>query len=180
METLIAVLALLLGAVAGWIARDRTLAHVAFETSAKRVPELEAEVNAVRSKVEELTVEASRLETELGNQQKVVEEKEATLANLRSQIEKELKNLMGQHVVDVGTHLGKTVNAYNSFVGSLASSGMPQGRKFHELEVEGTQEPLKELSPVETVGRSLSAADAIGLSEHNGVNTSSRGLGTNV
>lgn len=56
---------------------------------------------------------------------------------------------MGEHVVRVGKGLDSAVSHYNSFVGSLESSVMPQARSFAELHVAGTDKPLPMLEPVE-------------------------------
>jgi len=66
---------------------------------------------------------------------------------------------MGGHVAGVGAGLDTAVKRYNELVGSLESRVMPQARKFTELDVEGTQEPLAELRQVETQTRSLRAAE---------------------
>ncbi len=60
---------------------------------------------------------------------------------------------MGSHVAGVGAGLDSAVRRYNDLVGSLESRVMPQARRFNELEVEGTGEPLAELKPVETQTR---------------------------
>ena len=62
---------------------------------------------------------------------------------------------MGGHVVDLGKGLEGAVKHYNSFVGSLESRVMPQARRFNELEVDGTQDPLPELKPIETEARQV-------------------------
>ena len=62
---------------------------------------------------------------------------------------------MGGHVVDVGRGLDSAVRRYNDLVGSLEQSVMPQARRFNELEVEGTQDALPELRPVETGTRQV-------------------------
>jgi DNA recombination protein RmuC len=67
---------------------------------------------------------------------------------------------MGGHIVQVGAGLGRAVEHYNKFVGSLEGSVMPQARRFNELAVEGTHEALPELKPIETeprqpIGRDL-------------------------
>ena len=61
--------------------------------------------------------------------------------------------VMGNHVAGVGAGLDSAVKRYNDLVGSLESRVMPQARRFNELEVEGTGEPLVELKPVETQTR---------------------------
>jgi DNA recombination protein RmuC len=57
---------------------------------------------------------------------------------------------MGDHVVKLGQGLDGAVKTYNNFVASLGSRVMPQARRFNELDLEGTQEKLPELKPVET------------------------------
>jgi DNA recombination protein RmuC len=62
---------------------------------------------------------------------------------------------MGGHVVDLGKGLEGAVKHFNNFVGSLESRVMPQARRFNELEVDGTQDPMPELKPIETEARQL-------------------------
>ena len=62
---------------------------------------------------------------------------------------------MGGHVVDVGRGLDTAVRRYNDLVGSLEQSVMPQARRFNELDVDGTQDALPELRPVETGTRQV-------------------------
>ncbi len=57
----------------------------------------------------------------------------------------------GDHVVDLGKHINNAAKKYNLLVGSLENSVMPQARRFNELGVEGTGEPLVELAEVDTV-----------------------------
>jgi DNA recombination protein RmuC len=66
---------------------------------------------------------------------------------------------MGGHIAQVGSGLGRAVEHYNKFVGSLESSVMPQARRFNELAVEGTHEALPELRPVEIEPRQLVGRD---------------------
>jgi DNA recombination protein RmuC len=67
---------------------------------------------------------------------------------------------MGDHVGKLGAGLETAVKNYNNFVASLESRVLPAGRRFSELEVEGTQDPLPELRPVETEIRALRDAEA--------------------
>jgi DNA recombination protein RmuC len=62
---------------------------------------------------------------------------------------------MGGHVAGVGAGLDSAVKRYNDLVGSLESRVLTQARKFSELELDGTQEPLAELRQVETQIRPL-------------------------
>jgi DNA recombination protein RmuC len=66
--------------------------------------------------------------------------------------------VMGGHVAGVGAGLDNAVKRYNDLVGSLESRVLPQARRFNELELEGTQEPLAELRHVETQLRPLRGA----------------------
>lgn len=68
---------------------------------------------------------------------------------------------MGGHVAGVGAGLDSAVKRYNDLVGSLESRVLTQARRFTELELDGTQEPLAELKQVETQIRPLRAADAV-------------------
>jgi DNA recombination protein RmuC len=65
---------------------------------------------------------------------------------------------MGSHVAGMGAGLDNAVKRYNDLVGSLESRVLPQARRFTELELEGTQEPLAELRTVETQLRPLRLA----------------------
>lgn len=64
---------------------------------------------------------------------------------------------MGGHVVNLGKGLDSAVRYYNSFIGSLEGRVMPQARKFNELQVDGTGEPLAELKAIELETRRLRA-----------------------
>lgn len=59
-------------------------------------------------------------------------------------------SVMGNHVAGMGGDIGRLSKRYNSFVGSLETSVMPQARKFSELDVEGTTKALEDLKPLET------------------------------
>ena len=65
---------------------------------------------------------------------------------------------MGGHVAGIGAALDNATKRYNDLVGSLESRVLPQARKFSELELDGTQEPLTELRQIETQIRPLRAA----------------------
>jgi len=71
---------------------------------------------------------------------------------------------MGGHIVGLGTSLAGSIGKYNQFVGSLEGSVMPQARRFHEFEVEGTGSELPVLTPVETEPRQLRADRDVSVS----------------
>jgi DNA recombination protein RmuC len=83
-----------------------------------------------------------------GWRQEKVADNARRIADLGRDLYRRLQ-IMGGHITDFGKHLEKTVKSYNGFVGSLEGSVLPQARKFQELEVEGTQEPIPELAPLE-------------------------------
>lgn len=63
--------------------------------------------------------------------------------------------IMGNHVTKLGNTIRLSVEHYSRFVGSLEGSVMPQARRFRELDVEGTQDALPELKPIEILPREL-------------------------
>lgn len=67
---------------------------------------------------------------------------------------------MTEHVSALGRGLDGAVKHYNSFVASLESRVMPQGRRFTELDLDGAQAPLPEPRPVETQTRQLRSDSA--------------------
>jgi DNA recombination protein RmuC len=84
-----------------------------------------------------------------GWRQEKVAENAAIVAELGRDLYKRLSAL-GSHVTSMGRSVENAVKHYNSLVGSLEGSVLPQARKFNELQVEGTSEPLPELGPIET------------------------------
>ena len=82
-----------------------------------------------------------------GWRQEKVAENARQVAELGRDLYKRLA-AMGDHVVSLGGALERGVRSYNSFVGSLEGSVMPQARRFVELEIAKSDERLTELSPV--------------------------------
>jgi DNA recombination protein RmuC len=60
---------------------------------------------------------------------------------------------MADHIGRCGDALGRSVQHYNQLVGSLEHSVMPQARRFHELEVEGTATAIPLLRQIEVQPR---------------------------
>ena len=84
------------------------------------------------------------------------QEKMAEDATRVAELAKELYGrlaTMGGFVEQLGDRLGKAVASYNSFVGSLESKVLPQGRKFLELSVDPGAKNLPALEPIETAIR---------------------------
>ena len=84
-----------------------------------------------------------------GWRQEKVAENAAIVAELGRDLYKRLAAL-GGHVTAMGRSVENSVKHFNALVGSLEGSVLPQARKFNELQVEGTAEPLPELCPIET------------------------------
>jgi DNA recombination protein RmuC len=84
-----------------------------------------------------------------GWRQEKVADNARRIADLARDLYRRLQT-MGGHVSDFGKQLEKTVKSYNGFVGSLEASVLPQARKFQELEVEGSQEAIPTLAPLES------------------------------
>jgi DNA recombination protein RmuC len=61
--------------------------------------------------------------------------------------------VMGEHIVRLRASLDKSVRHFNSFVGSLEGSVLPQARRFRELGAAGGSRTLQLLEPVETEPR---------------------------
>ncbi|MGB0481249.1 MAG: DNA recombination protein RmuC, partial [Alphaproteobacteria bacterium] len=49
-----------------------------------------------------------------------------------------------------GDALNQSVNRYNGFIGTLEAQVMPQARRFNELQVEGSQDPLPKLEGLDS------------------------------
>jgi DNA recombination protein RmuC len=62
---------------------------------------------------------------------------------------------MTTHIEHCGDALGKSVNSFNQFIGSIEKSVMPKARRFTELEVEGTAAELPKLEYIDVKPRPL-------------------------
>lgn len=71
------------------------------------------------------------------------------IAALGQELYKRL-SIMGNHIADLGNNLDKVVKKYNTFVGSLETSVLPQARKFTELGIEGAAKEIDEIALIET------------------------------
>ncbi|MBO0766371.1 MAG: DNA recombination protein RmuC [Hyphomicrobiaceae bacterium] len=84
---------------------------------------------------------------------------------------------MAEHISRCGDTLGRSVQHYNQLVGSLEHSVMPQARRFHELEVEGTATELALLAQIEVQPRALRPqpeAESIGDTAQTAAQTTAR------
>lgn len=83
------------------------------------------------------------------------------LADIRGHAEelyKRLKVFIG-HVSDIGCHLDKSREAYNSAIGSFESRLMPHARRIEQLEAAPTDVRIEEPAPIETPLRQIRSAD---------------------
>jgi DNA recombination protein RmuC len=64
---------------------------------------------------------------------------------------------MSEHFEKLGDALNRTVNAYNSTVGSLEKNVLSSARKFKELRPANSKQ-LEEMEPVEIMPRVLDAS----------------------
>jgi DNA recombination protein RmuC len=60
---------------------------------------------------------------------------------------------MGERVQKMGNALDNTVKSYNDFVGTLETSVLPQARKFKELGVEGAEDQIARVEPIDRAAR---------------------------
>ena len=86
--------------------------------------------------------------------------------------------VMTEHIHNCGGALGKSVQCFNQFIGSLEHSVMPQARRFHELEVSGAGGEIAPLEPIEIEPRLLRAdrdfAGQLGVSANSNTDTERR------
>jgi DNA recombination protein RmuC len=88
----------------------------------------------------------------LGWQQEAIAENAREVADLGKELYVRLCT-MGDHVAKLGKNLEISVKAYNSFVGSLEGSVMPQARKFKELRITDGSKTVELLEPIATEAR---------------------------
>jgi DNA recombination protein RmuC len=92
-----------------------------------------------------------------GWRQASVAENAAVIRALGEELHRRL-NTFTSHVAKVGKSLTAAIDAYNSAVGSLDRSVLPQARRFPELGVTGDA-PLPSLEPIERMARLPAAQD---------------------
>ena len=129
-----------------------------FAAAAERDPQLFEDAIAARVLiVTPTTLIALAKAIAFGWKQEKIAAKTKIVADLARDLYRRLA-VMGGHVVDLGRGLDGAVRHYNQFVGSLEGRVMPQARKFNELAVDGTSDPLPELKPIEIEARRLRPA----------------------
>ena len=84
-----------------------------------------------------------------GWRQENVAENARQVADLGRELYRRLAT-MGEHIATLGRDMGRSVKAYNAFIGSLEGKVMPQARRFSELDVEGAENALEEARIIDT------------------------------
>ncbi|MGD1994078.1 MAG: DNA recombination protein RmuC [Anaerolineae bacterium] len=91
-----------------------------------------------------------------GWQQVSVTENARQIAEEGRELYRRLSILTG-HIDDVGTNLGRAVDAFNSLIGSMERRLLPSARRFQELEVDKTDPPA--LHSVDQTPRRITAEE---------------------
>lgn len=68
---------------------------------------------------------------------------------------------MADHLGGVGSNLGRAVNSYNEFIGSLERNVLPKARRFTELGVEKGKKPVAVLGNVDAAVRPAAARELL-------------------
>lgn len=89
-----------------------------------------------------------------GWRQEKVAENAQKVHNLGKELYKRVST-MAAHIENCGAALGKSVEHFNKFVGSLENSVLVQARRFNELQVEGTSSELDVIGEIDLVPREL-------------------------
>jgi DNA recombination protein RmuC len=79
------------------------------------------------------------------------------IRKLGSELYDRLRTL-ATHFDSVGTALGRAVNAYNSFVGSMETRVLPSARRFRDLGA-ATGDEIAPLTPIEQAARQPDAPE---------------------
>ena len=93
-----------------------------------------------------------------GWQVKAVEENRERIEDLGKDLYERL-SVMVRHVGEVGKNLGGAMDSYNRFVASLESRVLPKARGFRDLGIRVSGDGLRDLKPLDTLPRSLSAPE---------------------
>ncbi len=67
----------------------------------------------------------------------------------------------GDHLARAGRSLGGAVDAYNKAVGSLERNVLPQARRFNDLGVGVSDQPMPEAEPIDSMPRLLQAPELV-------------------
>jgi DNA recombination protein RmuC len=67
----------------------------------------------------------------------------------------------GDHLAKTGRSLGSAVDAYNKAVGSLERNVLPQARRFNDLGVGVSDQPMPEAEPIDAMPRLLQSPELV-------------------
>lgn len=93
-----------------------------------------------------------------GWRQESIAENAKEISELGAELYKRIADL-GGHWIDLGRNLGRTVEAFNSAVGSLESRVLVSARRFRELGAAGASVDIEPLEPLEKGVRPLKVLD---------------------
>lgn len=93
-----------------------------------------------------------------GWRQELVAENAQRVSDLGEQLADRM-GILADHLIRVGSALGKSVESYNAAVASFETRVMPSARKFKALGAGGSKE-IEELEPIEQTPRALTAIDS--------------------
>jgi len=93
-----------------------------------------------------------------GWRQEAIAENAKEISELGAELYKRISDL-GGHWIDLGRNLTRTVDAYNSAVGSLESRVLVSARRFRELGAASAAAEIAAVEPVEKAPRSLKVLD---------------------
>jgi len=74
-------------------------------------------------------------------------------------------SVMGDHVSGLGGALGRAVEKYNAFIGSLESKVLTQARRFEDLQVEHQGKPLPDLAAIEATPKTANKLKSLQSTE---------------
>jgi len=94
-----------------------------------------------------------------GWRQTSIAENAKAISDLGRELYKRLSD-MGNHMTQMGRHLGKVVDSYNQTVGTLERRVLVSARKFKVLDT--ANEEIEELSPVDYAPRQLQSLELVG------------------
>lgn len=98
-----------------------------------------------------------------GWRQELVAESAQRISDLGQELSDRMATLT-EHLVKVGSAIGKAVESYNAAVGSFETRVLSSARKFRALGAAGRKE-IEELQPIDQIPRALSAPDMGGDAE---------------
>jgi len=95
-----------------------------------------------------------------GWRQESLAENAREISELGRELHKRISDV-AEHILKLGRHLGRSVESYNSVVGSLESRVLVSARRFQSLGAASSDHDIESLAPVESAPRPLSAPELV-------------------